>query len=86
MVHGEPGTTRRKFRWRGGRRKQQAEETEQRLAAIEGHLTELSNWAMAHDEVVDARLGRLETWATEDADLIAEVTAVRDELRRRRMA
>lgn len=41
---------------------------------------------MAHDEVVDARLGKLELWATEDSELVAEVTAIRDELRRRRMA
>jgi hypothetical protein len=77
-------TARRTLRWRSPRRKRA--EADERFAAIEGHLTELSNWAMAHDEVVDARLGKLEMWATEDSELIAEVSAIRDELRRRRMA
>lgn len=50
---------------------------QQRLAAIEGHLRDLSKWAMSHDQAVDERLDRLE-----QSELLTEVlVGIRRELR-----
>jgi len=50
---------------------------QQRLAAIEGHLRDLTNWAMRHDQSMDERLGRLE----QTARLTDVLVGIRDELR-----